>query len=193
LLLLAGARFALADDFSGKQVQSGTKVVPGSLLDCDALDLLTLEQRHPKAYQWALAAGLIDQSSITGGHGYSDKISTKDALGRRTLLIGCWVTQKILKERINGEEKVYAQGAYRINDAIKESPLIASSVCEKKKRVPGYKSGDYALQGEGHSISCKADQWHDVLPSLSALETKTELFELFKSSDKLGYVWFIGF
>jgi hypothetical protein len=46
-------------------------------------------------------------------------------------LIGCWVTQKILKERINGEEKVYAQGAYRINDAIKESPLITNGASSK--------------------------------------------------------------
>lgn len=161
----------------------------------DTPDALTLERLSPKTYEWALAAGLIEKSLISGTSGYSIKITTKNSLGQRALFVGCWVTQKIVSENVNGAEVIFAQGAYKINDAVKDSPFMSLAVCiiKKKKQFPAYAQGDHTIQYESHPSPCKTTQWSKRLPSLAALERQTAFFKLRKAPGKKGYVRSVGF
>jgi hypothetical protein len=183
---------AWADDFSGKQFNFSTPVAPGSLLECFTPDALTLERLSPKTFEWATTAGLVEKSAISGVSGYTGKVTSKNASSQRTLIIGCWVTQKILTETVNGVEQAYAQGAFRINDALKNSPFMTLPVCKNKKSTPAFVQGDYTIQYENTPTPCATDQWHERLSSLTAMEKETALFALRKPLGKKGYIRDVG-
>ncbi|MES2899510.1 MAG: hypothetical protein V4723_07265 [Pseudomonadota bacterium] len=192
IVLLALNASAHGADFSGKRYYLGRHpIAVGSLLECHRLPLLHLDTESPKIYAWARRAGLIETSAISGTLGFTDKVSSQDG-SERSLLVGCWIATKIITEKVNGQERAYAQGVYQINDALKASPVMDLGVCRKKRNDPSFGQGDVELLTETGGDRCVTDSWNERVPSLRALQGHVQLFAARKLRDRPGYIREVG-
>jgi hypothetical protein len=182
-----------AEDFAGKQFSFGSTVAVGALLDCEAPDAALMKRLSPKTFAWAVSEGLAEESAVTGTASYTAKVTTKNSSGQRSLIVACWVATEIVQETVSGKAKAFAKGSFKLNDALRSSPLAELAVCKKKKQGPPlYVQGDFRVVYEGDPRGCKSDSWQEKLSPLAAAERETALFELRQSMDKKGYVREVG-
>ena len=154
----------------------------GSILFCRYLDMPD-QQQSPKMYDWAITNGILELSAISKQASYTDKITTKNELGSKALIIGCWITEEILTEKVSGKEIAYAKASFHINDSIKSSPFMGITVCKPKKynkQIPVYDRvslGSQYIMMENPSIVCNKE-YYTLLPNLSAMENESIMFNL---------------
>lgn len=184
---------AAAENFAGKKFDFSSPVVPGTLLQCESMDAGLLQRSSPKAFAWAVAQGLAEQSAVSGTASFTAKVTTKNSSGHPEWFFGCWVATEIVKETVSGQEKAYAKGTFKVNDALRDSPMAEWALCKKKKTgAYVYTQGDYRVVNETDPLGCTANQWQARLAPLAAAESETVLFSLRPSSDKKGYVRNVG-
>ena len=187
--LLIASTAVSAEDFAGKQYSIGASVSVGSLLDCMAPQASQLKQLSPKTFAWAVSQGFAELSAITGSASYTAKVTTTDSGRKPVLIVGCWVATEMVNESVNGQQKTFAKGVFKINDALRSSPASKFAVCKNKKNgVPLFTQGDYRVLYGDDQDPCKPNKWQDRLSQLSDLERESAVFELRASMDKKGYV-----
>jgi hypothetical protein len=183
---------ASAEDFAGKQFSFGAIVSVGTLLDCEAPDAPLMKRLSPKTFSWAISQGLAEESAVTGTASYTAKVTTKNSSGHRALIVGCWVATEIVKETVDGKAKAFARGSFKLNDALRSSPLAELAVCKRKRQGPPlYVQGDFRVVYDGNQ-DCKPDNWKERITPLAKAERETVLFELRESMDKKGYIRSVG-
>lgn len=154
----------------------------GSILFCKYLDMPD-GQQSPNMYDWAITSGILELSAISKQASYTDKVTTKNVLGAKALIIGCWITEEILTEKVSGKEIAYAKASFHINDSIKSSPFMGITVCKPKKyntQIPVYDRvslGSQYIIMENPSIVCNKKHY-TLLPNLSAMENESIMFNL---------------
>ena len=179
-------KICFAYDFSGKTDSLGNTVKRDSLLECHSIQLHQLKQNHT-LLQWALDNGIAIESRISKTLGYSDTITTKNSLGKKVLLIGCWITNEVVSEMVNGKPKYYARGEYKISDLVKNSPIIQMRTCKIRKETQIFIKGDFQLLPD-KGAECRKDRVPISIEQINRDERKEILFELKRNIRDTGYV-----
>jgi ACT domain-containing protein len=164
----------------------------GDILFCNPVNIGLSKQEivDPKIYKWALSSGVIKESAITKQFSYTDKVTTKNKAKQKILIFGCWIIQEIVKETVKGKELAYAKAVFRMNDAIKKTPIENTTVCKYKK--PSYMPPTFTLTDYNFTLKISDEKCNGngkIFQNISELENETTLFRIKRSySEKKGYI-----
>lgn len=185
ILFLGASQQTIAETLK-MPLDYGPIIKQGTTLECHTLSPRALELYSNETYKWAIKEGWIQSSKITNTVSYTDQVPHLNNADKKELVVGCWVTQEVIKETVNGKEKAYAVATYQVNEAVMATPLKDIKICKyTKKSSVTYNSRDYVLLPYTKQQCAPVNR--ETVEGLAKLTKEQSIFPLEKAKNNKGY------